>query len=323
MKDKYLSYNTQELVADDEFISWILEPTEAKTRQWTTWLENHPQVKPNIEEATDIVKNISFKKIDTGISTTDLWNKIDNELNVSKKSKNPARIRNLIISTAVAAGLTLFLIMRVLNDGQVTIKSDPSIAVTHQLPDGSQVIINDGSKISYDKKSFVNSRTISLNGEAFFEVQKGNSFIVNTPSGSIEVLGTSFNVFSHDNRLRVYCKTGSVKVKAPGSEVVLKPGEKTSLLENNTLNSPELTDEDVSWLQGLYNFENAPLLEVAAELERQFNIKIKLNSTLSKVKYTGFFQDSDLEEALHSVCWPLKLKANKQAGSTYEIISAD
>ena len=60
MKDKYLSYSTQEFVADDEFISWILEPTEAKKRQWATWLKDHPQVQSNIDEATDIVKNISF-----------------------------------------------------------------------------------------------------------------------------------------------------------------------------------------------------------------------------------------------------------------------
>ena len=114
-----------------------------------------------------------------------------------------------------------------------------------------------------------------------------------------------------------------MKVKTNTSEVILQPGEETSLRENNTLDPPVQITQDVTWLQGLYNFDNAPLWQVAAELERQFNIEIRLNSLLSNVIYTGFFQDNDLEQALHSVCWPLKLKATKKEGSTYELLPAD
>lgn len=323
MKDKYLSYSTSEFVADDEFIAWILEPTEAQTRQWTAWLKDHPQVQSKIDEATDIVKNISFKKIDTNISTADLWAKIDHDLKLPLAPRKTSIVRKLIISGAVAAGLAFLLISKFAYSGYQTIMSDPGETLTHQLPDGSQVVINDGSSISYHKTSFVSKREISLEGEAFFEVEKGTSFTVSTPTGSIEVLGTSFSVFSHNRQLRVFCKTGSVKVKANTSAVILKPGEKTSLLENKTLKPPLQTNDQVNWLQGLYNFDDAPLGQVAAELERQFNIEIRLNSRLSHLKYTGFFQDSNLEEALYNVCWPLKLEATKRGDSTYEIRPAD
>ena len=43
------------------------------------------------------------------------------------------------------------------------------------------------------------------------------------------------------------------------------------------------------------------------EIERQYDVRVTLDKDLSGVKYTGFFAEGTLEEALYSVCWPLKL----------------
>ena len=52
-----------------------------------------------------------------------------------------------------------------------------------------------GVKFQFDKKRFTDERIIQLRGEAFFEVEKGSRFVVQTGKGAVEVLGTSFNVF--------------------------------------------------------------------------------------------------------------------------------
>ena len=68
----------------------------------------------------------------------------------------------------------------------LTTKIETSFAEqrTISLLDGSEVIINARSEISYDEKDWSENRMISLNGEAFFKVEKGSTFTVNTSLGS-------------------------------------------------------------------------------------------------------------------------------------------
>jgi ferric-dicitrate binding protein FerR (iron transport regulator) len=211
------------------------------------------------------------------------------------------------LAASLAACLALLLLLRIVVDRTTTIATERSMTLTHLLPDQSEVKLNDDSKISYQKDSYGDTRKVTLSGEAFFEVRKGAPFIVETASGTVEVLGTSFNVFSHDNQFKVFCKTGRVRVKAGNSEVILKPSEQTLLDRNKTLTQPARPEADVTWLSGVYKYENVPLTEVCSELERQFNIHIDLSKVPADLKYTGFFEDDNLNEALQSVFWPLKL----------------
>jgi len=69
----------------------------------------------------------------------------------------------------------------------------------YQLPDGSMVSINAESKMSYEKLQFTQNRYLSLEGEAFFKVQKGKAFTVHTSFANFRVLGTSFDVLAREN----------------------------------------------------------------------------------------------------------------------------
>ena len=80
------------------------------------------------------------------------------------------------------------------------------------LPDASEVILNSGSKLSYSERKWDEERKLSLEGEAFFKVAKGEKFTVNTSLGSVSVLGTQFNVKSREGFFEVTCYAGLVRV---------------------------------------------------------------------------------------------------------------
>jgi len=71
-------------------------------------------------------------------------------------------------------------------------------------------------------------------------------------------------------------------------------------------------------MSGTYTFENTPLRHVIAELENQFDIKVEVDPSIIDQKYTGFFKTGNLNEALFSVTWPMKMKYEVN-GSTIKI----
>ncbi len=102
------------------------------------------------------------------------------------------------------------------------------------LPDGSHVYLNHNSSISYDE-NFI-PRTVNLSGEAFFTVVPSTSvFTVASEHGTIEVLGTEFNVKSTSKQIAVDVKKGLVELKTEynkskvkkGIKAIYKDGEQT------------------------------------------------------------------------------------------------
>jgi len=101
------------------------------------------------------------------------------------------------------------------------------------LPDSTQVWLNSGSKLSYDKTYGNGTREVSLSGEAYFDVVKNpaHPFIIHTGSINIKVLGTAFNVksFPNEKNTETSLIRGSIEVtfkNRPSEKIILKPNEK-------------------------------------------------------------------------------------------------
>ncbi|GAC1432766.1 MAG: hypothetical protein NVSMB7_08520 [Chitinophagaceae bacterium] len=101
------------------------------------------------------------------------------------------------------------------------------------LPDGTQVWLNSGSKLSYDKTYGNGIREVALSGEAYFDVVKNpaHPFIIHTTSINIKVLGTAFNVksFPSEKNTETSLIRGSIEVtfkNRPSEKIILKPNEK-------------------------------------------------------------------------------------------------
>jgi transmembrane sensor len=175
------------------------------------------------------------------------------------------------------------------------------------LPDNSEVVLNANSEISYLKKEWEKKRSLTLKGEAYFRVQKGKKFTVNTRLGKVTVLGTQFNVKERENYFEVKTYEGLVRVTYKDTVVVLPKGSLFKVV-NGVVNAENAFDiYEKSWLQKESNFKSTSLGFVLAEIENQFDYKIETTNIDLDVLYTGGFTHTDINIALQSVTIPLQL----------------
>ena len=175
------------------------------------------------------------------------------------------------------------------------------------LPDASEVILNAQSTLKYNKKTWENKRDLELSGEAFFKVSKGQKFTVNTPAGTVQVLGTQFNVKERPNYFEVQCYEGLVAVTYNNETQELSKGKSFRVLDGTIQVVDDFNAENPSWLQAESSFDKIPLSQVVSELERQYNLKVDFQAVDGSQLFTGSFTHSDKNIALQSITIPLKL----------------
>ena len=166
-----------------------------------------------------------------------------------------------------------------------------------QLSDGSMVELNSGSTIKY-ARSFGDERRVSLQGEAFFDVEKeARPFIVETFNGSVRVLGTTFNVKAWDDESKtvVALQSGSVQVAGLVSEdnpKLLNPGQTARIQNEEILLSPTeegLVPASLAWRSGDFSYSEEELRAVLHDIERRFDTQIVVSSEAMgsrKTKYS-------------------------------------
>ncbi|MFT6934874.1 MAG: transmembrane sensor [Maribacter sp.] len=176
------------------------------------------------------------------------------------------------------------------------------------LPDTSEVLLNAESQVSYNEKDWNNKRNISLQGEAFFNVAKGNTFTVTTDQGTVTVLGTQFNVENRDGFFEVTCFEGLVSVLYDGEENKLPAGNAIIVVNGKLSKTSAVKNGQPSWMQNESSFKSIPLNYVLAEFQRQHNITVDSKGVDTNVLFTGSFSNTDTDLALKSISVPLQIK---------------
>ncbi|MDP4210813.1 MAG: FecR domain-containing protein [Bacteroidota bacterium] len=174
--------------------------------------------------------------------------------------------------------------------------NDPIKSIT--LNDSTKVWLNKNSKLSYPQAFTGDERLVKLEGEAYFEVKKDSQhpFKVQTPSITICVLGTSFNVKTLNNHRLTETTLAEGKVslqKADGKNIaVMKPGEQTNFdSQTNSLTTKEVDPELYSgWRQGALLLKNVTIAEIAKVIESMYRIHVQVNTAgLESKKYNFTF----------------------------------
>ncbi|MFM7728946.1 MAG: FecR family protein [Flavobacteriales bacterium] len=245
-------------------------------------------------------------KVPNGKSTEQAWLEVEAKM---KQRQSQSKVVTFswrpMISVAAAAVVIVGLILFWPNHELKTYSSTTGHVEVVNLPDASVATLNAGSSITFSE-DWSEERVLDLKGQAFFEVKKGSKFSVVTPTGVVEVLGTSFDVYSRENDLRVACYTGRVMVRVGTQELEITPGY-TAMLHNGNLQVGEFNNTDADWRTGEFTFDAAPLSDVFHELERQFGVRIQTPSLEGRL-YTGRFNNKNLDEALQLICLPMGLK---------------
>jgi len=156
------------------------------------------------------------------------------------------------------------------------------------LADGTKVWLNAASSLKFPNAFEGSERRVELNGEGYFEVMHNakQPFWVDSRKGSIQVLGTHFNINAYDDETTINTTLleGSIKVLSESYSVILKPGQQSVLNrrgEINVKNEVDL-DEVLAWKNGKFQFGEAMNIEmIMRQLARWYNIEVEYKTKLT------------------------------------------
>lgn len=164
------------------------------------------------------------------------------------------------------------------------------------LPDGTKIWINSASSLKYPASfATLKERRVELSGEAYFEVakDKAHPFIVKSGRQEIQVLGTHFdvNAYPDEQLIKTTLLEGSVKLN---EQVVLKPGEQSSLKgEKFTVKEVNVNDA-VDWKNGEFVFTNESLTSILKKVSRWYDVEIKyVHTPVNMPTFTGSVSRSE------------------------------
>jgi len=299
----------------------------AKLKNWLESDIDNQNIKLDIENylhSADTYKP-SFN-IDLDKEYKALRTKMDIPENASKSSSTRRKAIVWILTFLLLGFAVIFYFLNQGNKTPRTVKTLPNQFETIHLPDGSVAYLNKNSSLEFTKAFKGNTRSLKLEGEAFFEVAKNTQkpFIVELPTGQVTVLGTSFNINTNDDdQTQVTVATGLVRLTNKSNKSIdLKPlqqgiiNNKTSKLTRKEVNNLNA----MSWKSKKLEFKNEPLTEVFKVLEKQFNIVIDCkNQNLKDCPVSMTKRVANLESILASFEKLYQIKVNKTAQGKYII----
>ncbi len=198
-------------------------------------------------------------------------------------------------------------------DELVVVTTTTGVTRTVVLPDSSEVLLQPESKLTYAKVWKGDSRSVSLEGEAYLQVAKDPSrmFVLHCETADVKVYGTSFNVSSYieDDNFTVTLYDGRVVTESHFKNKVtatdMKPGEHLILNKRSgnvkLLNIPSIqqTDGTFQWKNNIL-FVDEPLCNILRKLERRYDVTISMEDTTAKHTklYAVFVNDESLIDML-------------------------
>lgn len=177
------------------------------------------------------------------------------------------------------------------------------------LPDGSRVMINSASTISYTSDYNVKERNVFLSGEAYFDVASNADipFVVHADKVSVTALGTKFNVkaYAEDPYVVTTLVEGGVRTEAGTQyELLTRAQEASYNKEADVLLAYDVKDisRAVPWIRNELLFENESLADIAVTLERMYNVTIVFEDEAAKgYSYTGLIRNNSLQNVLELI----------------------
>jgi len=190
-----------------------------------------------------------------------------------------------------------------------------------ELPDGSMVWLNSGSKITYSNLFASDNRNVELSGEAYFDVVDNTEqpFQVKSNRLHVKVLGTKFNmaVYDWNESVEVVLEKGAVELLQPISQTSvykMKPGERALLGKGEAgLNVSHVnTSRYTAWKEGMIHIYDQSMEELIKRLEMRYNQKFEISPDAKEFKYTFTIKNERLDEIIDLMEKITPVKATQQ-----------
>lgn len=210
--------------------------------------------------------------------------RLDSRIEASKRKH--LKIRNVTIAFSAACAVLLFGVVRLRRgqeavSGFIAYENTTGSVQQFSLPDGSSVILADGTSLSFIYKDGI--RLAALDGSCYFDIAKDslNPFVVSTKGVDIKVLGTSFSVNApaHSPRLDVTLERGSVRLLDKHGAPLLRliPNQRAVLdTESGDMSVEQVFATPLIQQQySLVVLDNASVDEILSAVESVYGIKVK------------------------------------------------
>lgn len=303
MKENYIYQIIKEF-----YTSSYPPETEEKVQKWLIqdkWMAEKDNSMSAIWDEIEIVPNENTYKA---------LEKVQNTIKLLERKKANSRMYRILLgSAAVMIPLLLFLgnhfyINQKIKMIEVVTSANQQKQCT--LPDGTTILLNSCTKVTYPSQFKDTVRTVSLEGEAYFSVASNaeKPFVVKTTDLSIRVLGTKFNLSAYPTNDRSIATLNSGKIQVDiqfgktNSRYILHPNQEIVFNKIDKLvRINEVTDEGISWKEGTLLFQDATFNDIINTIERRYGVTIEYNKQeFSNTPYTiKFIHNETLEEVLN------------------------
>ncbi len=335
-----------DLLADETFINYCKRTSPEDVAYWENYIKENPGRKIMVEYAREKFVQLfnALAAADMDEQVARLQNRLDLtepapvvQMEELEKRKSHVGVLFMLKISAVAAILLIAALAGIQyfdgNNNSIKNSSVRSFVAAHgerkniQLPDGTNVTLNGGSKIEINDNYGTLTRDVFLQGEAFFDVKHNAKlpFIVHTAAMDVKALGTAFNVKAYLNEkiTETSLIRGLVEVTLKESNnqvMLLRPNQKIkwehqienaidnkSSIKNTTAQSvpdsilknlviTEAGDiKEICWKESKLVFEDELLADIAVLLERWYGVKIVFNDeSIRNYRFTGIFEKEDL-----------------------------
>lgn len=221
------------------------------------------------------------------------------------------------IAAVMVVGLGMYLALTTFSAQTKTAENGKQVSFS--LPDNSAVVLNSGSEIRYKKWNWESNRNLTLSGEAYFKVAKGQQFQVTTALGNVRVLGTQFNVRARNNRLDVTCFEGRVQVDYKQQQLIIEKGQTVAFTAGQKIIDTKTELQKPYWTMDQIAFDQATLTDVLDEIERQYNIVIAIETRNSTQLFSGKLPGNDVDIALEAIATTFHLRVIKRSATHYAL----
>ncbi len=251
----------------------------------------------------DIIQESGSLDIPQGLSQQQAWDRVATQLHPQTRVRLLRPLTWIVSAAAVVLVLALFLWPSDENQQSWSTAAGEHLYI--ELADGSRVTLNAGSHLSATG-DWDDTRSVHLDGTAFFDVTSGAPFIVQTQLGEVQVLGTQFEVIASEEDYVVTCFEGAVSVSSLSTNPNIVTAGEGIRLVGQTWEQLDVQQDHPSWTEGITTFKEAPIREVLNAYERQFGVEIDYYQ--DDRKYTGAFPHDNADDALNMILLPMNLE---------------
>lgn len=300
------------------------ETNAAEQQLLQQWMSEDPANQAYYDQLKRIWESSKQLATASAVDTEKAWEKFQQRINKSEGSKITAprsRFAWMKVAAAVIVLVSLgWLGYNLFNTGasvkELLVQTQEQV-VNDTLSDGSVVVLNKNSSISYPSTFKGDKRKVNLKGEAFFNVtpDKQKPFVIDVNDVQVTVVGTSFNIKSQNDKTEVLVETGVVRVTKNGKTVELKAGEKILIGAADTAMAAKEVVSDQ-----LYNYyrtkefvcDDTPLWKLVEVLNEAYGVNIEIGrAELKNLRMNTTFVNESLDQVLEVIRLTFNIKVTK------------